>query len=64
MYDRGADIQLCAPSGVDDLELSNPKVEALLIQRYGSRDNIPDDEVIVTPADLFDCDLLTTVVEH
>lgn len=64
VYDRGADIQLCTPSGVDDLELSNPKVEALLIQRYGSRDNIPDDEVIVTPADLFDCNLLTTVVEH
>ena len=64
VFDRGAGIQLCDPSGVDDLELTNPKVEALLIQRYGSRENVPDDEVIVTPADLFECDLLTTVVEH
>lgn len=63
LYDRGAGVELCAPSSVGDLELSDPKVLSLIKKRYPSG-NYPKDEVIVTPADLFGCSLLKTVIEN
>ena len=63
LYDRGAGIELCAPSSVGELELSDPKVLSLIKQRYPTG-NYPKDEVIVTPADLFGCSLLETVIKH
>lgn len=66
VYERGAGIELCRASTVrdHDLDLNDPKVKALIEKRYGSLENVPLAEVIVTPEDLFACDLLESVVAH
>ena len=63
LYERGAGVELRAPSSVGDLELSDPKVLSLIEKRYPSG-HYPKDQVIVTPADQFGCSLLKAVIEH
>jgi hypothetical protein len=59
IYDRGAHIQLCKPSKLKDFDFSNPLVKQKLEERYGS--NIPLEETVVSPADLFNSKLLYTI---
>lgn len=73
VFARGADLQLCSPSSLNDLNWDHVEVLDLARARYPdlkglSKDellktlkNIQADEPIVTPADLFDCTLLTEV---
>ena len=43
-----------------DYDLSHPLVKATMQQRYGN--NIPLEEPMISPGNIFDCQLLETVV--
>ncbi len=53
------DIELCSLRQLKDFNLSHPVVEAIVKERYG--DNIPLEEPVVAPSDLFDSDLLIEI---
>lgn len=59
IYDRGAHVQLCAKAKLKDFDLSHQLVKQKLEERYGK--NIPLNESVVSPADLFNSKLLYTV---
>ena len=59
LYERGANIELCPVKTYAQLNLEHPKVQKLLKERHG--DNIPLEEKIVSPQDLFASPLLITV---
>ena len=61
VYKRGAGIELCPPSSVQDLALDSPQVQRLIQNRYPNPDDVPWTETMVTPADLFDSPLLEEV---
>jgi hypothetical protein len=59
LYERAADVELCELSRMGDFDLSHPEVQRILKVRYG--DKIPLDEKVVSPAAIFESDLLQTV---
>ena len=59
IYKRAAGIELCTPERFGDFDLSSSEVKKILTQRYGN--SVPLDEQVVTPAALFNSDLLITV---
>ena len=59
IYKRGANIELSKLKNLGDLDLESSEVQKKLRERYG--DKIPMDEKIVSPADIFESDLLFTV---
>jgi hypothetical protein len=62
IFDRGAGIQLGERQTIADFDLSHPAVQAKIQERYGDR--IPLDEIVVSPAAIFDAALLETVYEN
>ena len=46
---------------LSDFDLSNPAVQQKLKERYGK--NIPKNEIVISPAAIYDSELLTTVME-
>lgn len=60
IYQRGLGIELARPARLGDADLSAPEVRSLMRQRYGSR--LPLEEPVVSPQQIFDSPLLTTVV--
>ena len=60
VYEKGAGIRLSEPEKLRDFDLSHPAVKQKLTERYGK--NIPLDEVVVSPAAIFDSKLLHTVI--
>lgn len=62
MYEEALDVRLCEPKALKDWNLNSDLVQRTMKERYGSA--VPMDEPMVAPATLFDCPLLTTVVEH
>jgi uncharacterized protein YycO len=62
VFDRGAGIQVGARQTIADFDLSHPAVQAKVQERYGDR--IPLDEVVVSPAAIFDAANLETVHEN
>jgi hypothetical protein len=59
IYDRGAHIQLCKPAKLRNFDLSHPQVKQKLKERYGN--NIPLNETVISPADIFNSALLYTI---
>lgn len=59
LYERAAGVKLCELSRLGDFDLSHPEVKRILKDRYG--DTIPSDEKVVSPAAIFESDLLQTV---
>lgn len=59
VYDEGANIHLGELRQLKEFDLTSPQVKAIMSERYGS--NIPYDEQVIAPSDLFDCELLTLV---
>ena len=59
IYEKGAGIELSTPEKLRDFDLSNPAVKQKLTERYGKK--IPMDETVVSPAAIFDSELLYTV---
>ena len=62
VFERGASVELCPLGRVGDLDLSDESVSDLAKKRFpGGLDNVPADEPIVTPADLFHAPSLRTI---
>ena len=67
VYDRALGIQVGELQKLGDFDLKNlfnvPKVQALLEARYGGVNNIPLDEIVISPVAIFNSDLLEMVVD-
>jgi hypothetical protein len=62
LYKQAAGVELGRLHPLKDLDLGNPMVKLKMKQRYGS--NIPMNENVISPADIFNSDLLVTVVRQ
>ena len=62
MYAEGLGVRLCEPKALKDWSLNSELVQRMMKERYGSAP--PMDEPMVAPATLFDCPMLTTVLER
>ena len=62
VFERGAGIRLGEQQTIADFDLSHPAVQAKVKERYG--DEIPLDEVVVSPVAIFDAADLVTVYEN
>lgn len=61
IYKNGAGVELCGLESLKSFNLDNPKVKAILQERYGNE--IPLEEKVVTPSQLVDSPLLETVID-
>jgi hypothetical protein len=61
VFERGAGIRLGAQQTIEDFDLSHPTVQEKLKERYG--DQIPLNEVVVSPVAIFDAAELVNVYE-
>jgi hypothetical protein len=59
LYDRALGIQVGKLRKLRDFDLSSPVVQEKMKQRYG--DHVPLEETVISPADIFDSDLLKTI---
>jgi hypothetical protein len=61
IYKNGANIELCKLESLKKFNLNNPKVKAILAERYGNK--IPLEEQVVAPSQLVDSPILETVID-
>ena len=59
IYKRSTGLEIGHPKKLKDFDLSSPVVQKLLKERYGGK--VPWDEPIISPGQMFESDLLTTV---
>lgn len=62
IYKRAAGIEIGELQKYRDFDLSHPKVKALLKKRFGNRE-IPLDETVISPVQMFNSPLLETVMD-
>jgi uncharacterized protein YycO len=62
VFERGAGIRVGAQQTIADFDLSHAAVQEKVRERYGDR--VPLDEVVVSPAAIFDATNLETVYEN
>lgn len=62
IYERGAGLEIGRLEKLNDFDLSHPVVQKKIEERYG--DNIPMEEIVISPANIFDSELLYTVTEN
>ena len=62
VFERGAGLRLGEQQTIADFDLSHPAVQAKVKERYG--DQVPLDEVVVSPIAIFNATELITVYEH
>lgn len=61
IYKNGANIELCKLESLKNFNLNNPKVKAILTERYGNK--IPLEEKVVAPSQLVNSSVLVTVID-
>ncbi len=59
VYDEGAGIHLGELRQLKDFDLSSPQVQTIMGERYGA--DVPYEESVIAPSDIFDCDRLMLV---
>ena len=59
MYKKGANIEIGELEKLESFDLTHETVKAKMKERYG--DNIPLDEIVISPAQMFDSELLITI---
>ena len=59
IYKRAVGIEIGKLKTLNEFDLSNPLVKNKLRERYGN--NIPLNELVISPGDMFESDLLETV---
>lgn len=59
IYKQGANIEVGKLQKLKEFDLSSKEVKAIIKERYG--DNIPFDEIVISPQSIFDSELLVTV---
>ncbi|PUV24821.1 MULTISPECIES: YiiX family permuted papain-like enzyme [Sphingobacterium] len=62
IYQRGAGIEVGKLEKLKDFDLSSAEVKSKLKERYGNQ--IPLEETVISPASIFNSDLLTTVASN
>ena len=62
VYKESAGIELAKLQRMEEFDFSHPVVRSIAKQRYG--DEIPKDELVISPARIFDSELLETVYSH
>lgn len=62
IYKRAAGIEIGKLEKLRDFDLSNEIVKQKLIERYG--DNIPQDEIVISPVAIFDSEFLIMIKEN
>lgn len=62
IYKNGANIELCDLKKLKDFNLNHPLVQEIMKRRYGN--NIPYNEEVVAPSQLYDSELLVTVFDN
>jgi uncharacterized protein YycO len=62
IYKEGAGVEIGHLQKLQEFDLSNPAVKQKLKERYGN--NIPKDEKVISPAAMFNSELLKTVTEE
>jgi len=62
IYQRAAGIEIGKLEKLSDFDLSNEIVKQKLVERYG--DNIPQDEIVISPVAIFDSEFLITIKEN
>jgi uncharacterized protein YycO len=62
IYKEGTGLEIGKLQELKDFDLTNPAVKAKLKERYGN--NIPQHEKVISPAEMFESDLLTTIVSN
>ena len=62
IYQRAAGIEIGKLQKLGDFDLTHDMVRQKMKERYG--DNIPTDEIVISPAAIFESDLLITVKEN
>ena len=61
-YQRATGLEVGQLQKLRDMDLSSELVQKILRERYGN--NIPLDEIVITPASIFESDMLFTVFEN
>lgn len=59
IYKQGANIEVGKLQKLKEFDLSSKEVKAILKERYG--DDVPLDEIVISPQSIFDSELLVTV---
>ena len=59
IYKRSTGIEIGKLEKLSDFDLTNEAVKKKMNERYG--DKIPTEEIVISPASIFDSELLTTV---
>ena len=59
IYKQGANIEVGKLQKLKEFDLSSKEVKAIIKERYG--DDIPLDEIVISPKSIFDSELLVTV---
>lgn len=59
IYQRATGIEIGKLEKLSDFDLTNEAVKKIMKERYG--DNIPSEEIVISPASIFDSELLMTV---
>jgi hypothetical protein len=61
IYKNGAGIELCPLQKLKNFNLKDPRVQAILAERYGK--NTPLEEDVVAPSDLEKSKIVTTIID-
>lgn len=59
LYKQGANIEVGKLQKLKEFDLTSKEVKAILKERYG--DNVPLDEIVISPQSIFDSELLETI---
>ncbi len=59
LYNNALNIELCKTRKIGDYDFSHPLVREKLLEKYGN--NIPLDEIMVAPSDLFESKLISLI---
>ena len=59
IYQRATGIEICKLDKLSNFDLTNEAFKQKMKERYG--DKIPTYEIVISPASIFDSELLTTV---
>lgn len=62
IYQRAAGIEIGKLEKLSDFDLSNEIVKQKMVERYG--ENIPLDEIVISPVSIYDSKLLITIKEN
>ncbi|WP_343690108.1 YiiX family permuted papain-like enzyme [Chitinophaga sp.] len=61
VYQRSAGIEIGQLQKLSDFDLTSDVVKAKMKERYGN--DIPKNELVISPASIFESDLLTTIID-